>query len=98
MPTLRTRCFRVEIETPPEDAAKSVAFHRETIIEDAGAILGRATTQPQPIRVPFLPDLAQTTRTVFDPVLGEHLTISGAAIAAWITADYEARHAAQDTP
>jgi hypothetical protein len=90
----RTRSFRVEIETPADDYAKSVAYHRQTVIEDGGEILGLAKVQPTPIRVPFLPTLAATVRTVTDQVTGQTVTISGAGIAAWITADYEARHAA----
>lgn len=92
--TARKRCFRVEIETPQDDAAKSVAYHREGIIEDDGIEIGKSVQQPLPIRLPFVPTLAAQVRTVFDPVLGVQVTLSGAALAAWITADFDERNAA----
>jgi hypothetical protein len=96
MTTARTRCFRVEIETPPNDAEKSVAYHRDRILEDGDTIVGRAVAQPSAIRTPFLPGLAQTVREIVDPVTGETVRMSGAGLAAWITADYEERNAADE--
>jgi len=91
--TTRTRCFRVEIETPPDDAAKSIAYHRETVIEVDGALLGKTAIQPASLRMPFR-DIATVVRTVIDPVTKQPMTGSAAGIAAWITADYEDRNAA----
>jgi hypothetical protein len=93
--TTRTRCFRVEIETPPDDSSKSIAFHRETVLEENGVIVGLTKSQPASIRLPFLPGLATTVREIADPVTGQAVTISGAGIAAWITAEYEAQLAAE---
>jgi hypothetical protein len=95
MTSTRTRCFRVEIESPPADAAKSIAYHRERVIEEDGEIIGKAKTQPDSIRLPFR-DLATVVRTVTDPVTGQEVRCSAAAIAAWITADYEERNAADE--
>jgi hypothetical protein len=94
--SLRNRTFRTEIETPPEDTGKSVSYHRQRVIEEGGLIIGVATDQPGPLVIPFLPDLATTVRTVADPVTGQTVTISGAGLALWITADYEARNAAAE--
>lgn len=91
MITTPIRCFRVEIETPRDDAAKSVAFHREQVIDQDGVILGKTSDQPPSIRVPFLPGLATTVREIADPVTGQTVRLSGAGIAAWITAEYEAQ-------
>ena len=88
----RTRCHFVGIATPQDDAAKRVTFCRETILEEDGVMLGKALTQPADLVVPFLPDLAATVRTVTDPVTGQDVTFSGAALAAWMTAEYEARN------
>jgi len=90
----RTRCHHIAISTPQDDAQKRVTFCREAILEDdAGTMLGRALTQPADIVVPFLPDLATTMHTVTDPITGAEVTFSGAALALWITAEYEARNA-----
>jgi hypothetical protein len=90
----RTRCHHIAISTPQDDAAKRVTFCREAIIEtDEGEMVGRALTQPADIVVPFLPDLATTMHTVTDPITGQPVTFSGAALALWITAEYEARNA-----
>jgi hypothetical protein len=88
--TTRNRCFRVEIETPMEDSAKSIKFHREAVIEDGETFIGMAKDQPKAIEIPFLPTAAMTVLTVTDPVTGQQVTISGAGIAAWITAEYDA--------
>jgi len=90
----RTRCHHIAISTPQDDAAKRVTFCREAIIEtDDGEMIGKALTQPADIVVPFLPDLATTMHTVTDPITGAEVTFSGAALANWITAEYEARNA-----
>lgn len=94
----RTRCHFVGIATPQDDTQKRVTFCRETILEDEGVMLGKALTQPTDLVVPFLPDLAATVRTVTDPVTGQEVTFSGAALAAWMTAEYEARNLADLTP
>jgi hypothetical protein len=97
--TTRNRCHFIGIHTPQDDAAKRVTFCRESIIEDeAGIMQGRTLTQPADLVVPFLPELAATVRTVTDPVAGQPVTFSGAALAAWMTAEYEARNAADITP
>jgi len=89
----RTRCHHIAISTPQDDTQKRVTFCREAIIEtDDGEMIGRALTQPADIVVPFLPDLAATVHTVTDPN-GAEVTFSGAALAAWITVEYEARNA-----
>jgi hypothetical protein len=92
--TARNRCFRVEIETPPDDSAKVISYHREGVLEDSGVEIGRAKVQPRPLRLPFVPTLATQVRTVFDPVLGVEVTLSGAGLAAWITADFDERNTA----
>jgi len=90
----RNRCHFIGIHTPQDDAQKRVTFCRESIIEtDDGEMIGRALTQPADIVVPFLPDLAATMHTVTDPITGAEVTFSGAALANWITAEYEARNA-----
>lgn len=95
----RTRCHFIGISTPQDDAQKRVTFCRETILEDeAGVMLGKALTQPADLVVPFMPDLAATVRTVTDPVTGQEVTFSGAALAAWMTAEYEARNLTDLTP
>jgi hypothetical protein len=89
----RTRCHHIAISTPQNDGAKRVTFCRESILEtDDGYILGKTIDQPADIVVPFL-DLATITHTVTDPITGQEVTFSGAALAAWITAEYEARNA-----
>lgn len=94
----RTRCHFIGIATPQDDTQKRVTFCRETILEDEGVMLGKALTQPTDLVVPFLPDLAATVRTVTDLVTGQEVTFSGAALAAWMTAEYEARNLADLTP
>lgn len=91
--TTRNRCHFIGIHTPQDDAAKRVTFCREGIIEDGDVMIGKTLDQPGDIVVPFLPDLATTVRTVTDPVTGQDVTFSGAALAAWMTAEYEARNA-----
>jgi hypothetical protein len=87
------RSFRVEIETPEDDTAKTVQYHRHAILKDAqGATLGMALEQPRPIGFRFI-DEAATLRTFRDPVQGIDITISIAGIAAAIRADYDARRA-----
>jgi len=91
--TTRNRCHFIGIHTPQDDAQKRVTFCREGIIEDeAGVMIGKTLTQPADLVVPFLPDLATTVRTVTDSVTGQPVTFSGAALAAWMTAEYEARN------
>lgn len=93
MTTTRNRCHFIGIATPQDDAAKRVTFCREAILEDdAGVMIGKALEQPADLVVPFLPDLAATVRTVADPVTGQDVTFSGAALAAWMTAEYEFRN------
>jgi hypothetical protein len=97
--TTRNRCHFIGISTPQDDAQKRVTFCREAILEDAdGTMIGRALTQPADIVVPFLPELAATVRTVTDPVTGQPVTFSGAALAAWMAAECEARNIADITP
>ena len=89
----RTRCHFIGIHTPQDDTQKRVTFCRESVIEtDDGTMIGKSLDQPADIVVPFLPDLASVSHTVTDPVTGEDVTFSGAALAAWITAEYEARN------
>jgi len=89
----RTRCHHIAISTPQNDGAKRVTFCRETILEsDDGLMLGKTVDQPSDIVVPFL-DLVATMHTVADPITGAEVTFSGAALASWITAEYEARNA-----
>jgi hypothetical protein len=89
----RTRCHHIAISTPQDDAQKRVTFCRETILEsDDGLMLGKTVDQPSDLVVPFL-ELATITHTVADPITGAEVTFSGAALAAWITAEYEARNA-----
>ena len=94
----RTRCHFIGISTPQDDTQKRFTFCRETILEDEGVMLGKALTQPTDLVVPFLPELASTVRTVTDAVTGQEVTFSGAALAAWMTAEYEARNPADLTP
>jgi hypothetical protein len=90
--TTRVRCFRVEIETPMDDTKKRIRYHREAILEDEnGTFLGYAKEQPSAISVPFIPDAAYVVRAVNDPVTQQLVASSGAGVAAWITADYDAR-------
>lgn len=93
MPTI-IRSYRVEIETPEDDQAKTVKHHREANITDAqGVTIGKALVQPGPLGFRFM-DEATTLRTFTDPVTGQEITISIAGIAAAIRADYDARQAA----
>jgi len=94
----RNRCHFIGIYTPQDDAAKRVTFCRERIIEEDGVMVGKTLDQPADLVAPFLPTLATTVRTVTDPVTGQDVTFSGAALAAWMTAEYEARNTADITP
>jgi hypothetical protein len=89
--TIRNRCCHIGIETPQNDADKYVVYNREGVIEEDGVELGKTAQRPRPIRVQFVPDLVTAVRTVFDPVLGVEVTLSGAALALWIQADFDAR-------
>lgn len=89
----RTRCHFIGIATPQDDTQKRVTFCRETILEEDGVMVGKALTQPTDLVVPFLPELAATVRTVTSTVTGLPVTFSGADLAAWMTAEYEARNA-----
>lgn len=91
----KTRTFRVEIETPAEDAGKRVTFHRVAEILEDGEVIGKSKNQPDAISYAFL-DEATTTRTVMDPVLGHEVTVSIAGIAALIRADYDARNISEE--
>lgn len=94
MPT-RNRCHFIGIATPQDDAQKRVTFCREAILEDEkGTMIGRALVQPGDLVVPFMPDLATVVRTVVDPLTGKGVTFSGAALAAWMTDEYDARNLA----
>lgn len=95
----RNRCHFIGIYTPQDDALKRVTFCRERIIEDGdGVMLGKTLEQPSDLVVPFLPSLATTVRTVVDPLTGVEVTFSGAALATWMTAEYEAQNLADITP
>ena len=97
--TTRNRCHFIGIATPQDDAQKRVTFCREAILEDAdGVMIGRALVQPADLAVPFMPDLAATVRTVSDPVTGTVVTFSGAALALWMTAEYDQRNLVAETP
>jgi hypothetical protein len=97
--TTRNRCHFIGISTPQDDAQKRVTFCREGIIEDeSGVMIGKTLTQPADLVVPFLPDLASQVRTVTDPVTGQPVTFSGAALAAWMAAESDARNLADIAP
>lgn len=86
-----TTSFRVEIETPKSDELKTFTYHRRTIIlDDGGAEVGFTQQQPEPLKF-RLADVAEDTRTVFDPILGHDVTISIAGLARVIEADFIAR-------
>ena len=86
-----TRSFRVEIETPSEDADKMVKYHRRSDLYDGETLLGVAGEQPQPIAFRMV-DEAATMRTAIDPVTQQSVTVSIAGLAALIKADYDARN------
>jgi len=94
----RNRCHHIAISTPQDDTQKRVTFCREAILESEGVMIGRALVQPADLVVPFVPDLATTVRMVSDPVTGTVVTFSGAALALWMTAEYDARNLADITP
>jgi hypothetical protein len=97
--TTRNRCHFIGIATPQDDTQKRITFCREAILEDANGVMqGRALAQPADLAVPFLPDLATSVRTIADPVTGQPVTFSGAALALWITQEYDARNLSDITP
>lgn len=92
----RTRCHFIGIYSPQDDAQKRVTWCRETILEDdAGSQIGKADKQPPDLTANFA-DIAATTHTVTDPVTGQSVTFSAAALALWLGVDFDARQAAAD--
>ena len=91
----KTRSFRVEIETPEDDALKGVTYHRHTLLKDDGVTIGLAKDQPQAISFTFA-DEAATVITYVSPIDGKTKQIAIAEIAAAIAQDYDNRQAAED--
>lgn len=91
--TLRTkrRTFRIEVENPM-GTDKMVRYHQEDVLVDPQDNRVSAS-QSGTLTVAFA-DLAGTTYEITDPVTGQTVTLSGAAIALWIESDYCARAAA----
>lgn len=90
---LRTkrRAFRIEIENP-QGTYKHVHYHQEDVQVTAEDVRV-SSTQAASITIPFA-TVAVQVRTVHDPVTGQDVTMSGAAVAAWIEADYFERASA----
>jgi hypothetical protein len=93
----RTRCHHIAISTPQDDAKKLVTFCREKIneVEIDGVLtrIGKTDDQPSDVVTNFVADIAPTIRTVYDAVQGKEVTFSGAAMAAWISAEADVRNA-----
>lgn len=85
----KKRSFRVEIETPKDDNAKTISYHREALIyDDEGNIAGKSLQRPQSFTYRFI-DEATRTITFHDPVLDIETTVSIAGIANAIRRDFE---------
>lgn len=94
----RTRCHFIGIYSPhpSEPAPRRTTWCREKVLEDeAGAKVGLTSDQPGDLTANFA-DIAATTHTVTDPVTGQSVTFSAAALALWLGVDFDARQAAAD--
>lgn len=84
----KRRAYAITIDNP-QAADKHVAYHQEDVqvtADDTRVSAIKAGT----MTVPF-GTVAVQVRTVHDPVTGQDVTMSGAAVAAWIEADYVER-------
>ncbi len=81
----RVRCFRVEIENP-NVGSKKISYHQELLLEDEN---GNEVSKKMhtSLHVSF-DDVATKTLEIADPVTGETVTVSGAAVAMWIEEHY----------
>lgn len=81
----RRRAYRIEIDNP-QSAPKHIHYHQEDVQVTADDVRLGAVFAPS-IDVAF-DDLVMEVREIADPVTGITTPISGAAVAAWIEADY----------
>ena len=81
----RRRAFRIEIDNP-QTTTKHIHYHQEDVqvTQDDS----RLAAVPAPSIDVTFDELATVVREVYDPVTGLTTPISGAAVAAWIEADY----------
>jgi len=81
----RRRAFRIEIDNP-QSTTKHIHYHQEDVqVTSDDSRLG--AVQAPSIDVTF-DELVTEVREILDPVTGLTTPISGAAVAAWIEADY----------
>lgn len=81
----RRRAFRIEIDNP-QASTKHIHYHQEDVqVKDDDERV--AAVMAPSIDVPF-DDIVYQVREITDPVTGLTTPISGAAVAAWIEADY----------
>jgi hypothetical protein len=91
----RRRAFRVEIENPL-NGTQSIIYQQEDVTVDVKDVeFGKRYAGS--ISVPMT-DLFGVLRDISDPVTGKTVSISGAAIAMWIEADYVERALAALNP
>lgn len=84
----KRRSFRIEIDNPM-GSPKTIKYHQEDVLVDSGGV--KITSEMAPsIITPFM-EVATTVYLLNDPVTGNAVSISGAAIAMWIELDYIAR-------
>lgn len=100
-PTLlrtKRRAARIEIQNPynPASAEKSISYIQEDVQVDANG--NYLTSAPAPVLYFPVDQIITTTYEVVDPVTGQTVTISGAAIALWLEQDYVVRATAALQP
>lgn len=89
---IKRRAFKIEIENPSQ-GNKTVFYHQKDILLSGAEEIGERRVES--MQIPFMPDIATKTITVNDPVTGQTVTFSGAAVAIWIEQDYYDRASAQ---
>ncbi len=81
----KRRCFRIEIENTYQ-GNKSISYHQEDIqVDSDGAYLSKSPAISLSIPIE---QVATSIYEIADPVTGQTVSFSGAAVAAWIEANY----------
>ena len=81
----KRRCYRIEIENS-YTSGKSLSYHQEDIEVDAEG--GYYSKAPAPSLSYPIEQIVTGVYEVVDPVTGQTVSFSGAAVALWIEQDY----------
>lgn len=91
----KRRCYRIEIENS-YNSGKSISYHQEDIEVDADSVY--YSKAPAPSLYYPIEQIVTGVYEVADPVTGQTVSLSGAAVALWIEQDYVAKATASLLP